>query len=85
MAGGLVLHVVFIPTAWNPADDPSRGLVLPHARRDHVQSGDRCSKAALRLQKYFDDTDAAWQHLLDCGAVTEFDSDVSSSNHSFSM
>ena len=76
MAGGLVLHVVFIPTAWNPADDPSRGLALPRARRDYVNSGDEASKAYLRLQKYFEDTDGAWQHLIDSGMTTDPGSDA---------
>ena len=79
MAGGLVLYVVFIPTAWNPADDPSRGLVLPRARRDCLDSEDRLSKATLRLQKYVADTEAAWQRLVDSGVVEELRSECSES------
>ena len=33
MAGGLRLHIVFIPTEHNPADFPSRGEAIPGRRR----------------------------------------------------
>ena len=38
MAGGLRLHIVFIPTEHNPADYPSRGETIPGRRRGrHVE------------------------------------------------
>ena len=51
MAGGLRLHIVFIPTEHNPADFPSRGEPIPGRRR--VKQGEtRCPACGVVASRH---------------------------------
>jgi len=49
MVGGITLHVVFIPTKWNPADAPSRGVYTAVQRPPACKSSPSVSRFAKKL------------------------------------
>ena len=87
-AGGLVLHCIFIPTAHNPSDWPSRGgpgtwpEALRSSTRRGVPGGPRAEARAPKhaptaAERAAQQLDVAWLRLVSCGMV---DSDSSSCN-----
>ena len=51
MAGGLRLHIVFIPTEHNPADYPSRGEAIP-GRRHVSRAPARCPACGVQASDH---------------------------------
>ena len=80
-AGDLVLHLVFVPSAHNPSDHPSRGPAWswPAALRHGKTIVTRLTGSERRVAEL----NASWDHLVKCGAVSDGDGSSSLSSEDF--
>ena len=80
--GGLVLHLVFIPTEHNPADHPSRGDVSTWPVALRTRSG-KIKKPAQQLISRLEALEARIAKLAEADIYGDFSSSSSDSDHDF--
>lgn len=69
-AGGLILHLVFIPSEHNPGDFPSRGGPATWPKKLRHPPSRSKPPIPSRLELYMLRHEAAWKRLLETGMVT---------------